>query len=455
MNFVPSKKKSIMLFGNETRAFASFSLCALFLGLIALRDLYGVSFSPHLLTVLSAAIFMLASYSDAVAFLCMLIPLTTGIPGTYILTLAYIILFFRKNGAYRPMQLVFPLFFIFYEWVLSAWDTEFQFDELVFYGACLLLLSLFIFDGDFQVDYKKAMSAFLLGASFFTVVVLIVSLREVSIRDFFNSTVRFGDITEIKNIPEGEMHLTDNANNVGYYSAVSLALYLTLLFSKMSLIYKAVLAIPAALCVFGGILTVSRTFALVLLILVLYYIVINLRFNWRSFWILLALAAAGVAFIFLIDKYPEIVDRYTDRFDESVNTIADDRFGLMIEYNDYLTSHDTRFFFGTGIFPMLELTGMDVVPHNGLQQIFVAYGMIGFMIFIISMALALLSHIRPKMPPLAYWTPLLAVFVFTQTLQFLDPHPLMLPLIPALFALRLGRDERSMINNERKERSAA
>ncbi len=61
--------------------------------------------------------------------------------------------------------------------------------------------------------------------------------------------------------------------------------------------------------------------------------------------------------------------------------------------------------------------------------------------FIISLIMPL-RNIYLRGIGLIAWLPLVSVILFTQTIQFVDPHMLMLPYVIGVYSLRLGEKRR-------------
>lgn len=79
------------------------------------------------------------------------------------------------------------------------------------------------------------------------------------------------------------------------------------------------------------------------------------------------------------------------------------------------------------------------VPHNGLQQIFVAGGVVGlFLLALWLIGMYRLNAPNSKRQLPVFLLPLITMFAYIQGLQFLYPYFIMLPLIVVFSALRLS-----------------
>jgi O-antigen ligase len=111
---------------------------------------------------------------------------------------------------------------------------------------------------------------------------------------------------------------------------------------------------------------------------------------------------------------------------------------LFAVYNNYLFSHVDAFLVGTGLFPMESTVKAFNVPHNGFQQVFVAYGILGFIAFIFLFYLIIKNAINKHKIDIVFYLPLIAMVAFIQTVQLLAPYELMMPIIIAFCSIRLG-----------------
>ncbi len=425
--------------------FLSVVWCALFFALIVARDILDANVHFLILTGVLACAMFFSSYENAVAFFCMIIPMTNGLKAAAIYPVAVMILLVRRKNAFSPLQFIFPLVFIAYEYLLSHTDPKVEYYHLVYFSAAILLFAYFMFDRQSGIDYKKALSGYIVGTAFFAAIILILSLKSYTILDFFRTTARFGDLP---GYAADRDIMRDNQNNVAYFCLTAVACYIPLLHSSMKWIYKIFMALPTLFCFFCGLLTISRAFVLIFAVVAAYYVLIHLRFDRKSFFVLCGVALVAFVGFSLLERYPFVAQRFFDRFGESNVTIDDGRMQIIRLYNEFMWENDGRFFFGTGALAVESVTGIRSALHNGTQQIFVSYGLIGFILFVFPLVSAFISVNRPKIAPLVYFVPLLAVLGFTQTIQFIAPSVLMLPMCLAVFALKLGQEERMMRNRE-------
>ena len=102
---------------------------------------------------------------------------------------------------------------------------------------------------------------------------------------------------------------------------------------------------------------------------------------------------------------------------------------------------NSRFvFLGAGVTQTNAVTGMGASMHNGLQQILVCCGSLGFLLYMYALGTPVVKTCSKRKIPLVYWLPLLSVIAFTQTIQFLNPMMLMLPYAIGIYSLKSAKD---------------
>ena len=79
--------------------------------------------------------------------------------------------------------------------------------------------------------------------------------------------------------------------------------------------------------------------------------------------------------------------------------------------------------------------------HNGTQQIYVCYGSMGIIIYLVVIVIFKRRYIKKSSNlRIQNFIPLFACFLFDQSIQFLLPFVLMLPFVASVLPLRLKDD---------------
>jgi hypothetical protein len=104
----------------------------------------------------------------------------------------------------------------------------------------------------------------------------------------------------------------------------------------------------------------------------------KLKFLLSVVWVLVI----SLTLMYLI--FPETLNMFIQRF--NVDDISSGRNALLSVYNVYIFSSVKSLFWGLGSINLgekvLDLSISDNVPHNGIQEIMVAWGIIGLLLFI-------------------------------------------------------------------------
>ncbi|HAZ19637.1 MAG TPA: hypothetical protein DCY75_05625, partial [Clostridiales bacterium] len=419
-----------------------FLSCFALLGLLVVRDLLDYSIHKFVFVALCTFVFIILPLEDMVAFLCMLFPLSCGLPGTYIYLIAYVILVIKRRGKLNAWQFIVPIAIILQEIFLCFWYPELEIANLVHYGSCLLILFFFVLDYPYKYEYKKALFLFSIGTCFMLIVILLVTLRDFTIENFLTGYARLGYVGEITGIDKEAMRLSNNSNNLAYYALVSIASLLVLLKAKMNILWKIISLPMIAICALIGIMTVSRAFALGLAIIIGYYIISNLKVKKENLLVLMVVFIGLIGAYYFLQQHPEVIKSFTKRFTSTKvakNTIDDARVEIIKDYWLFMNEKMFRFTFGIGTMPTEYMTGFIKALHNGTEQIFVSYGVVGFVYIICSLFTPVLVQLRRRSLSFCFFTPLIAVVFFVQTIQFLNPFELMMPYIIGVFALQLNQ----------------
>ncbi len=145
--------------------------------------------------------------------------------------------------------------------------------------------------------------------------------------------------------------------------------------------------------------------------------------------------------IYLFDEY--IVNAFnniTDRFTKDNIETAGNRTVLFEEYNDFLLDNPEYLFYGTGALYYKEFAKVSNSTHNATQQIILCYGLLGFIIYIY-VSVYFLRNYRARKLKIIDYIPLFATIAFVQSIQFLNPYHLMLPVALSTFSLRISANK--------------
>jgi hypothetical protein len=413
-------------------------LLSMFIAMITIlmitRDIAGMPLNKYLFVVISAVAFCLLDYVNMICAIAFLFPLLSGLPANYIMVLAIVLIMTKRNVSFTISQLLFMCITILGETIHLFGFLSLNITDLVSYFAHVALILLVTLDKTTQYLYRRTIISFLIGIMVQLFVILFASLKYVGINDMIMHGIRFGDVSTLSG-NTADMVLTNNQNNIAYYCVLALSCLLILIYKYKAnhIAYYFLLFIP----IIFGFLTVSRTFILVSIPILILYMAFMIKKSKKNIIHLIYISAFLLLGYFLtINQYHDLYQNILYRFQSK------DLFGgrdqLFAVYNNYLFSHVDAFLVGTGLFPMESTVKAFNVPHNGFQQVFVAYGILGFIAFIFLFYLIIKNAINKHKIDIVFYLPLIAMVAFIQTVQLLAPYELMMPIIIAFCSIRLG-----------------
>ena len=411
------------------------------IGLLAARDIGGISYNKLILIgyVLCFAIF--AGYKDLSMMICFMFPLTWGLPYTYIF-LGTIVLYWIKRREIPIRALLLILFFALLEVIASWFYPKPDFARVLKYLSVIAVF--FTFRYDTETDKGGCIQAFYCGSIVLCLIILISTIKNAPsnwLYLFSRGWFRFGN-RQADNA-EGMM-LSVNANTLAYYSVIGISFSCCFLpgtkgSAKWFYVFGLVLFLIA------GVFTVSLSWIVVLACCTLLFVFSQFR-NIKIVLLTVFGAIATIVIIrVLLTGIPKLIEAFTTRMTHVDIGTGHGRTELLLDYHNAFWSNPRFIFLGTGVTQYKQVLQLSDSFHNMIQQIFVSYGIPAGLVFF-GVLLSPLRNIEPKQTTIQQWIPIIAVFLFTQTIQFINPESLMLPYIPAYYLLfaqstKEGNDE--------------
>ena len=392
------------------------------------RDFIGIDYNKFFLVGIVALIGCFLSYSDLIVFSAFLVPLSCGMPNNYNFMILLILLCLKKDNC-NIFQLIFPLIIVAQEWILALFTLNQDFFELIAYSINLFLTLFLILDNSSQkIDYKKVVLYFLYSTSFMLSMIFLISVKQYSLSKILLGGYRIG-VTKTEDV--SILKLSTNANTIGFYALLSVSICLYFLkTTKLKLSIIALLLLNGVI----GLFSLSRSYLLFLLIVLFLFLLTEKKLNFnRLIFMIGSIFILGCLF-YLLNTKTDIFSAYLERFLDSDVTTGNKRTEIMMEYFNWLFNRPLRLLFGTGVHNHLETTGL-VATHNGIQQIMVCYGVIGLVIFAFVFIKAFYFAKKGRCEFVTY-LPLLAIFLFVQTVQYLDPYEYFMSSIVGFYAIR-------------------
>ena len=409
--------------------------CILFTTILYYRDFTATDFNKIYLVVMVSVTAMILDYKHIIYLLCFLFPLSCGIPGNYIYPLLCLLLV-AKDKEFSVRKLMFFVVIFFCEIAHYAfYDFDVRVAEVIGYSSFLFMLSYLVGDRSDDVDYAKCLTYFSIGVAIVLLAIVInteLMMSQIMISPM-NENIRLGDTTAFEDIEVERMKFSLNANTIGYYSIAAISCLLVLQYYKKinPILFLSIFAISF----YGGVLSISRTWIMLMVVSIIVYLGLQQRDRFRGL-LLIGILVIGV--ICFLSKNAELLDLFIARFTDDTKNIetAGGRTIIFSKYNEYLADNPISLIAGTGAVYYRNVTQMYESTHNAIQQIVVSYGLLGLGLFLYAFINSAKKYGSKK--ELVTWLPICMTVLFVQTIQILNPYSLMCPIIVAFFALKLG-----------------
>jgi O-antigen ligase len=414
--------------------------------LLLARDVFDFSFNKYIFVAIVLFFMLASSYLDSVYMFAFTMPLLYGLPNTYIMLVTLAILIMKRpkiNARFLAAIIVFALL----EIVATIGYMSFSWIDIIGYLCAMALFLIYVL-GIEDIDPKKCVEMYLLGSVILCGIIIISGIK-ASPSNWLNAYAtgyyRFGNIQVDEN---SGMTLKVNANTLAYYSIVGISMCLVLLkhFEHKQIKGKIIHVAYILLFVLAGILSASRTWVYLLVIVLVLFAVTQFKSirGGATF----AVSAAAVVFVVMkaVQRLPQLYSGLMMRLERGDVVTGNGRIEIFQEYFEGFF-HNPRFILlGTGVTHANDAIGINKSMHNGLQQIIVFLGIVGATIFLITILRPVVQLIRERIK-FIYWIPLIAVILFTQTIQFINPYNLMFPYAIALYFIMIGRKQNELFYN--------
>lgn len=400
--------------------------------LIFVRDILGIGIPDVGVLGVSLIIMYKLPYIQLVYFLFFLFPLTCGIPG-YIMFFGCLFLLNKSNRVTKRQ--ILPVLIIF---LIDLFDEGFtaEFDTytgiLSFISFCGIFFYFLNDEAIPKYNIPLAIRFFALGTVFTFFVIFYNMFQQYNIYYILAGFARSGALgVEGNDASIMRGHLAMNANTIAYYAICTISSVIVL-FKNYNRKLAVIIISISTLC---GILTLSRTFLLCLGLVGLCYIF--MQNPKRQLQLVIAVCLIIVLAIFFYgDRLLFLSEGLIGRANDANMATAGGRTILFDEYNQVWLASLKYMIFGAGVVNYLPLLGCSNAMHCGLQQIWVCLGVSGFILFCQQIFTFISKYNSIKR--LIYFLPFVVTFIFDQSIQFLNPYPLMLPIMISLLVCKEG-----------------
>ncbi|MBR3610305.1 MAG: O-antigen ligase family protein [Oscillospiraceae bacterium] len=370
------KKQTVKL----NRRIIFYSLFGLILVLVFVKYALQIGFPETGFLVLIAAAACLGTRDEIIAMGISLIPLQTAFHihiATIILVAVYV---FKFSSTIKINHRIISIALMVIWELLHCFSGEFSLVTFAGNFAPYLLLGILMWTESQKYDYEFITRCFAIS----TLAVGIMLLGKIGFASGFSleaimlNMQRLGigekDVESVRGII--------NPNTLGIICVLAVSGLLQIFIAKKKRISDVVLIITLLII---GALTISRTYLVLVAIMAVLFIMAQKRSLKSKIKIILGIAIIIIITLFLLSfVFPNVLKMFVYRF--SLDNIVSGRDELLVAYNEFLLSDIKNMWFGVGLQDfsyklMVQNRVAGNAPHNGIQEIIVAWGIPGFIFF--------------------------------------------------------------------------
>lgn len=407
-------------------------LDVLFVFVIVLRDCFSVGVSFGVFSGFSLVCGLLFNRKERFLLICTLLPFCRGLPFSEILLMILVIDILSNIQQMKiSARLYLPIAIIALIDMLDTLIIGVNSNELI-YLIVYMVYFAYIVDQEIYYGIEDVASTFFSIATLFAII--IVSIREINTMGM-NYIMTYG--VRIGANVEGMQVTNFNSNELGLYCVIAIALLL----NKYMKNQKRIDLILAATLTMSGLVSISRTFIIVAVIAWLIFFCVQRKNRIKTLIISTIITTIVVFAIFMLfpDLSNWIVEYYIKRRQTESNDMMGGRTDILItNFEQMFTSFRGVIF---GYSELYTATGIFKACHNGIEEIFVSWGIVGVgVIFYWFTALYRRCTFSIK-KVLAFHLPVLCFVIYIQTLQLFTMHNYLILLLLTFIAMSQGSTE--------------
>lgn len=415
-------------------------LLALLLTLCVTRYSLQINIPQGILLAIALLIALVGDQDEIIAMCVCCIPLHSSFEYAFAVLGGVVLYVVRFGSRIRFNRTIAPVCLMILWELMHCFGKPFSIVQFV--GRCvpLLLIAVLMCSEERKFDYDFIVRAFVLSIAAMCISLIgkLLFVADFNLLRMISNLQRLGlDSDEAKQslmVSGGEV----NPNTLGIVCVLGIAGLMQLSTAGRR---KKMDGLLLCVLLMFGVMTSSRTFLVCLAFAALLVLFAQRGSILRKvrFLIGLALTAAlALGILYLI--MPTLIEYYIGRFYESDLTTG--RMDLMGAYHDFIISNAEILFFGAGLhdFGIKVLETYQVtthVPHNGIQELIVAWGLPGLGLFAALFAAMTISSRRVcRRQGLIHYIPLLVVLLKVQAGQMLTSPYTMLAFSYAYLSMR-------------------
>ncbi len=370
-------------------------MMAVFFALFVIRNVFSVEFPISVYLIWIAVMAFAFNDTETKALIISFIPLVPGFQSKYAILVCMIFLLIKYCVRLKIPHFVFIVILLMLWEFIHLGDSFSSTAEYLSGFAPLMCLAIVVSLPSKEEDtsfFTRTLAISLVVGSLILICNTVMG-SDQSLLSLIQEGFRLGAVEEAENY-----EIVYNANGLGYLCNIAITGLLTNIYFKKA---KKIDYFMLAFLVVIGCLTVSRTFLLCLAGTMVLFILLQEKSLLGKVKIFVAIGVILlIALVILKIAAPNIIENYVVRF--NADDITGGRSKLFDFYNEFITSSPKRFLYGIGVQSISEkiwhLEGASVYsPHNGYQQMLVAWGIVGLFLMML-LIFCLTLHARKKNP---------------------------------------------------------
>ncbi|MFJ7974842.1 hypothetical protein ACIQZI_03885 [Peribacillus sp. NPDC096379] len=352
-------------------------IISLFICVILVRDIYGVSISKYFLILLAFMLFLINDKNIILGFFAFIIPISSGVSYNFIIGIGLLILIIKnKENIKLKFSSVFYILIILIIELLSSVYGYFSIGDFIRFLPFLLLILVVMADKHESYNHELILKFYLLGFIIMTIDIIGQTLKYYSFDEIILLGVRFGSTRQILDIyTEGQL-ISLNPNSLGVYSVIAISIGLLLYNINKSNVYIFIIIYTTVF----GIMSQSRTFIIVFFFVIFFHLLttsITVKKALRS--ILLITLILSIIYLIGTKLLPEYGVSFVKRFTE-VNDLTNGRNEIMNFYFQGIFNEVNKMLFGVGIQNYNLKFDYLYSLHNATLEVVAIWGIVGFIL---------------------------------------------------------------------------
>lgn len=407
--------------------------------LLVMRDIMGMSIGKMSFVAVILLSCVLMNYRFVISFLFFLLPILNGLPGNYILPIIAITLLIKRKSLMSRKAYLFFFLLAFFESIhFPFYNFPINFPLTIGYLSALFLMCYVISANDPTLDYKRCLLLFCIGNALFLLIILGISSQYGgSAASILEEGNRMGETKTLTESLDGELMINANPNGLGAFAIVGASIVLVLFKTKHLKVLPMTIFLTIFLSV--GSMSVSRTFYVCLalmLVLVVFSRQGNKKYGGRFFNYLVTIGILA-AILYLILGNDLILNVILDRFTADDVITGSGRTEIMAMYHNWLMDNPVYLIFGTGSVHYQQVAQLPSACHNAIQQVMVAYGIIGLLLFSFLVYSGIKRCYTRK--NFVYLIPFIVVFISVQASRVLNPWNNLYLFFAVFYVMKMGQ----------------